>query len=223
MAAIQSPRMTWSDMDNLKWVFDGIGVAVIVLILGVIGYFIKRRTEKRDLPEGAKSETASIVQKGNGVATVQQGQTGSGHVINVNAPVTSLSVGNSETKQPDPIQTRTVSLSLRQIKDDIASVPPYQRRDKQRYYIGQQIDWQGKLASVHPEDKDGNVSVMLNIEGQVIKGLAIVPVSDLCSCDVPLDKYPQLKFLPEGSPVRITGKIAGFVLTVDIEDATLYF
>ncbi len=205
------PMTNGSEANSWQWIFSGIGVFAI----GVLWHYFKRRKGKLAVPTGAKSQMASIVQKGDGV--IQSGQTGAGHVVNINAPVGNISVGDSQPKQPDLIQsnTRSPTLTLSQIRNDIESAPPYQQEDRKRCYVGQRIDWQTKLFSVKREDKDGNVDVTLKTE-------EIEHNSELCGCVVRLDHYPELKVLPRGTRIRVVGKILRVGLVTDIEDATLY-
>jgi hypothetical protein len=69
-----------------KWAFgvffSGIGVFIIERL-----YKHFRRKRLSRVPQRTDSASASVVQKGDGATTVQQGRTETGHVVNINAPV----------------------------------------------------------------------------------------------------------------------------------------
>ena len=87
-----------------------------------------------------------------------------------------------------------------QIFDAIESLPPFQRAGAKDHYLGIEICWLGRFASIHPSEDDCyslSLSVRANGGG-----------APFVSCEVSLSEYPKLKVLLENHPVWIRGKIS---------------
>jgi hypothetical protein len=103
--------------NNRQWIFEGIGV----LLIGAIGKFLYSHFKKSE-PKA-----------------VQQGTTGAGHVVNVNAPVTgNLTVGDglanhpaakSETPSNLPAVASTLAPSLSTVTAKEMSAPEQMHRN----------------------------------------------------------------------------------------------
>lgn len=92
--------------ENKQWVFSGIGVFILGLLVSFVVYLYRKHKgfSPASRPE-QEAPTASVVQKGDGAATIQQGRSESGHVINIHAPAGNVSLGNvGATGQPPPPQ-----------------------------------------------------------------------------------------------------------------------
>ena len=119
-----------------------------------------------------------------------------GHVTIGNLATTKL-----ETAEPVKERTGMHIFTLEEIKDRIKAAPPFQQDDVRQHYVGLTIDWQTKLDSVEKADGD-NLKVYLSVydkDGRYV---------GLCTCNVPLIKYPELKVLHRNHPVRVVGRIA---------------
>lgn len=83
-------------MDGIKqWmldnkIFSGLAGVILIMVGGVIAYFYKRRNSREVLP----------------ASTVQQGQVGTGNVVNVQGSVGNLAVGAAGPVNPSAEQVR---------------------------------------------------------------------------------------------------------------------
>ena len=187
-----------SIQDNRQWIFDGIGVVVVV----AIGKFLYFRLGKKDKP-------ASVH---------QTGQTGTGHVIQVNAPVSgNLTVGDATTNHPvasTPVP-KSSTITAKQIQNDIQLAPPFQQGERARYYEGLPIDWNCRyMLSTKAEDDVVVITLDCWNDGILFA----------CHCEVLLSEYPRLKILPAKTSIRIVGTL-GKVSASEavIKDAKLFF
>ncbi len=179
--------------DNRQWIFDGIGV----LAIGAIGKVLYSHFKK------------------SGPATVQQGTTGVGHVVNVNAPVAgSLTLGDAVAGHSAAPPQKSKTITAREIQKAIAAAPQFQQDEMAKFYYGQPIDWDCRFWIIHKrgDDKVGLTLVFNSLH------------SPTCYCVVPLSEYPQLKVIADNTPVRIIGTVGwADVNTIGNKDPKLYF
>ena len=108
---------------------------------------------------------------------------------------------SEKTKLPSPPAVNKSSLmdqSLQAIYEDIDSRPPFQQEDAKKYYIGTLIRFEGVLHFLN-RLSDNEVSMTLR-QGQntmYTRVKFVVNVTD----------YPKFKFIHEGTPVSVVGKI----------------
>lgn len=197
--------------------FDGIGGLAITALAGLFYHLFWK--PKKDKPVGA----AVVIGDG---ATIQHGTKGTGHTIIVNAPVAGgLTVGDAvagqpavknEMQSPPPaVIAKLSTVTAKEIRDALQSVPPFQQGEIKEFYIGQPIDWNCSLSSAN-KLKGGRVDVSLNCEDGS---------SMTCHGEVLLREYPQLRVLPTRKPVRITGTVKKFsgLYHIWVKDAKLYY
>ena len=93
----------------------------------------------------------------------------------------------------------------------IDDVPPYQREEVAKHYVGLLVRWKGELRSASPS-KGKKIALLLSRQQM---GSVIV------ECSVNESDYPSLKVMKEGTLVVIQGKIArisyGHVVLKDAE------
>jgi hypothetical protein len=115
-------------------------------------------------------------------------------------------------------ENHTTNITFEEIKNRIEAAPPFQRNDIKQYFMGLTVDWQTRLYSVEKADED-DLHVSLYVDDKDNRYVGI------CTCNVPLVKYPELKILHKDHPIRIVGKIARIqeANIALIEEPTLFF
>lgn len=172
---------------NKPWVFSGIGVAVVTWV-GLLLWYLRSRLRTAPAPP--------VVVQPVG-----------------NAPPLVLLV--AAAPQPEP--PHRMDVSAQSIFDALRNLPPLQREDVSRRYLGLRVDWRAKLASATSE-KDGSVELLLSVPLEPY-------VAFYVKCWVPLAEYRELGITPEGAPIRVVGKIRQFLshTAVVLRDVELYF
>ncbi len=108
-------------------------------------------------------------------------------------------------------QAKTGSLEPSEIFKEIETQPPLMRPQAARAYCGLEGDWPLTFANAQ-EGRSGEAHLYFNFEPhdmRVIRG------------NVSLRKYPQLRQLHVGAPVRVRGKIQkvdAFFINLEIRD-----
>lgn len=92
---------------------------------------------------------------------------------------------------------RIVKLSYSEILKSVNMAPPMQRAGVCKNFVGIRVQWDASFYS-GSEESDGKFKVWLK-PGDVNLGLIV--------CEVSAADYPELKVLPEESPIRIIGNI----------------
>jgi hypothetical protein len=105
------------------------------------------------------------------------------------------------------------TISYKEIVDHIDSLPPLQRQDVEKHYVGVTVDWETTFRGAR-KYSDGLVSLSLNA----------CEIGHWVRCVVPLEQYPELGVMREGARVRVTGKIKELDVTaIVLENAYLRF
>ncbi|MBI3321086.1 MAG: hypothetical protein HYZ91_02325 [Candidatus Omnitrophica bacterium] len=97
------------------------------------------------------------------------------------------------------------------IFDEVQAQPPLMRPQAARAYQGMEGDWSLTFANAQ-EGRSGEAHLYFNFEPHGMK---------LIRGNVPLRKYPQLRQLQVGAPVRVHGriqKVDTFFINLEIRD-----
>jgi len=98
---------------------------------------------------------------------------------------------------------------------EIEAQPPLMRQQAARAYCGIESDWLLTFANAK-EGRPGEAHLYFNVEPHAIMKMVSGTVS--------LRKYPQLRQLQVGAPVRVRGKIQKvdpFFINLEIQDLVL--
>lgn len=169
-------------LDNKEWIFSGIGVAVIGVLITIL---------RRKSPE---------------------------------SPQVMVHVSNTDKTQSEDIQSVDVShvsierispITFKDIQKAIDEATPFQRQQVGKNFIGIMVEWDGFLSHVY-DAQDDMVKLMLTTE----KKMSLSAIH----CEVPLNQYREISVLPEGTRIRIQGKIeTAERYHVYLTDARLFF
>jgi len=116
-----------------------------------------------------------------------------------------------QTQSPSPPNTQQsflIDQPLHLIFEDIDSRPPFQQEDIKKHYIGSLIRFEGVLHFLHRRE-DNEVRVTLR-QGQN----TMYPRVNFV---VNVTENPKFKFIHEGTPIIVVGKIT----ELSVSDATL--
>ena len=117
----------------------------------------------------------------------------------------------TQTDSSPKRQTKTRSLEPSAIFKEIEAQPPLMRSRAARAYQGMEGDWPLTFANAQ-EERSGEAHLYFNFEPH---GLRMI------RGNVSLRKYPQLRQLHVGTPVRVRGKIQKvdtFFIELEIRD-----
>lgn len=108
-------------------------------------------------------------------------------------------------------QTRVSALEPSAIFKEIEAQPPLMRPQAARAYRGMEGDWPLTFANAQ-EGRSGEAHLYFNFEPHAMRMISGI---------VSLRKYPQLRQLEVGTPVRVRGriqKVDAFFIELDIRD-----
>lgn len=117
----------------------------------------------------------------------------------------------TQTNSSPKRKTKVRSLELSGIFKEIEAQPPLMRPQAARAYQGMEGDWPLTFANAQ-EGRSGEAHLYFNFEPH---GLRMI------RGNVSLRKYPQLRQLHVGAPVRVRGKIQKvdtFFIELEIQD-----
>lgn len=102
---------------------------------------------------------------------------------------------------------RLSQVTFDDIEKMIDSVPPMQRADTAKSYVGLKVEWDSYLRSADKRD-NGKVSLRLAVDKDY-RGRSVL-------CEVPAEEYRVLGILPKGAHIRVSGEISK-ASTFDVE------
>jgi len=165
-----------------------------VTILLTIGVFIKRKFFRKQRYAGDVSDSQQITVHIHPSGTIE----------------------TSEKADIVPIK-RISPLKFSEIRDAIKQAPPLQKDESRKSFIGINVEWDAYLKSAS-KDKRNVASLWLAPGPKEVDRLSTI------RCKVSLDDYRELGILPEGSKIRVQGKIAeADEYDVELVDAKLFF
>ena len=169
---------------NKEWLFSGVGVVALGLLFSVLRNRIFR----------PKSPAPSAI-----VQDSYEPPPGSPVYLAPSVP--------AQVK-------RTNTIELTQITAALEKVPPLQKADLIKYYIGLSVQWEALLWSAEKKDDD-NVRVVLDFGSKNTK---------LVYCSVRLSNYRELGVMERGTPITVIGRISELSATsASLEDVQLFF
>lgn len=176
---------------NKEWLFSGAGVTILVALYAIIRKLLLR---KRSRP-------------GTDVRSL---------TIHLNPSSLPATTDVAEKKQLVPLG-KFSSLSFSRIGDMIESVPPLQKDEIKKNFVGIRVSWDAYLKNAR-KSPEGIVTLRLSPGPAASHRLYTI------LCQVALDDYRELSILPEGAHMRIEGEIASAdVWDVELSDVKLYF
>ena len=119
----------------------------------------------------------------------------------------------TEVREP-PVSILT--LSPRQILDEISAAPPFQRGDKAGCYAGLEVRWTLQFSAIEPDKWDTALHRLVFLEASRNVTLVLTRVK--------LANYPRLKTLSEGEMVVVCGAIEKISrLSIELTNVRLQF
>jgi len=116
-------------------------------------------------------------------------------------PVTVLAPPQPGMEEKKAVVERPVhKIDFAEIKNNVKSLPPYQRERVLKEYIGLRIEYTGSLSSVRSLVK-GRILIYLR---DSLSSLSVV------SAEVSEEEFPEFKVMAEGTLVTIVGEIVNF-------------
>jgi hypothetical protein len=177
---------------NKEWLFSGVGVTVFI---GLFALVKKILSKKRIQPgtEIAHNMTIHLIPSSDGCAVCPVGE-------KTLVPLEKLS-----------------SLSFSMIGEMIEAIPPLQKDEAKKNFVGIRVSWDAYLKSAS-KDAEGIVTLWLS-PGPVASHRLYTIL-----CQVALDDYRELSILPEGAHMRVEGEIAkADTWDVELSNVKLYF
>lgn len=169
-------------LDNKEWIFSGIGVAVI----GILITILRRKSTK----------SPQVVIHVSGTDQTQSEE------------IQSVDVSPVSIERISPITFEDISKAINE-------APPFQRQQVAKNFVGIRVEWDAFLKGAYG-DKDDMVRLRLTTNKKM-------PL-DTIHCKVPLSQYSELGVLPEGTRIRIQGKIEeADTYDVSLADVRLFF
>lgn len=118
----------------------------------------------------------------------------SAHVVPANGKYPSLNKVDEKNKDIS-------NLTVEEIVTAINSVPPYQKDEMSKKYIGIRVDWVGYLKDVMEDPRDRQkVMVKFNVSSQAILGYTFWLSENP-------ENFPEIRVLKRESPIRVVGDI----------------
>jgi hypothetical protein len=181
--------------DSLKWLFDGLGAAVLVAICGFLWRRLSKKTPRAD---GRTSSATVQVSHNNAVALTFANGASVGAPVIIGSTIT-----HNETHvavQPEQAPIRKVSFPTPlEIQHAVDQTPPFQQDERRRHFIGQKVQWPVHFYSVDPARGGGYDASFYFRENYD---------SEMVACWVDVDEYPMLKIIKRGHVVWIRGEIS---------------
>lgn len=124
---------------------------------------------------------------------------------------------NSSAKKDD-LELKMSEPTPMQIYEEIDKVPPLQRQDVARRYIGIKVDWELIFSSASLIEKDQAVILFDSAPANKVNLMSV-------RCLVKLSDYQELSIMKSGKKVRVTGTISGIglLLFVELKDVKLTY
>jgi hypothetical protein len=204
--------------DSLKWLFDGVGAAVLV----AIGSTVWRQYSKNIPMTKSRADTTATVVKAfhNNTAALrlEKEATVSAPIIVGSNNITTHNVTNAAT-QPEhiPIRQRKASHPTPvEIHDAVKKSPPFQQDECWSHFIGLKVEWPVEYYNVRHQGSRTDYCVNLifreNHQQMTVR------------CTVNIDDYPILKIVGRNHLVWIRGEIELLDdVIIMLRDATLEF
>ncbi len=191
--------------ENKEWLFSGIGATALA---GFFAFFSKTKPKKQtttntNFTETATSVTGTKINAGNITnIIVNNGSNAAAEIKNHHSTILSGKAKSS------------LNMSVDDILNDIASRPPFQQDEVQKHYIGTYIDFSGVLRVLHKHN-DKEITVSLGLESDYGTKVRF---------NVDVNDFPTFKFMRQGTPVSVTGRIQGFTILneIKLEDIILH-
>lgn len=179
-------------LKNKEWLFSGLGVTVLIAIIALV----------------KKSFSKKITQP---IAEASPNMT-----IHLNLGTDNNILPVTDEKNIIPLE-KLSSLSFSKIGEMIEAVPPLQRDETKKHFVGIKVSWDGYLKSAS-QNTEGIVTLRLSPGNALTDGLYTI------LCQVALDDYRELSILPKGSHIRIDGEIIKTdKYDVELSNVKLYF
>lgn len=178
---------------NYEWIFSGIGVLILTLILN---WVLRKRKSSISYVKNNKisSESGSnVIVSGSNVNSVQ---------IITNKIHESLLLGKSK------VNDVIIDIDPNTIKEEINNAPAFQQDNIGNNYIGIKIRWNLELYSIRKNN--GQISS--------INFYPIKQTGPLITIEADIEDYPFLKFAKRDSLFEVEGKIvicSSFNITIE--------
>jgi hypothetical protein len=193
-------------LKNKEWMFSGIGVAIILLI---INYFSQKKSTKtskdiESIPSSVKQpevfEVKQINSKGDDDTDTDK-----------------LSRSDNEQETYITKQSYITQEDARRITRELDEMPPLHIDDVTKNYIGFNVDWITEYFSAH-KIKDDLIGVRVFIEASgTVRPIVI-------HFQVYLSEYKQFSILKSGDKIRVTGQIVKFEpYIIELSNVRVFF
>ncbi len=100
-----------------------------------------------------------------------------------------------------------------EILKQIEEVPPFQKTQKESFFIGLNIQWKCTYGFI-VEQNENQIAIMLKSRGEI----------PWIFCSVSLEKYPEFKILKKNKLIWIAGKISCIesnVISLEVQNLTI--
>jgi hypothetical protein len=168
-------------MNNKEWLFAGAGIILIVEIYKLFMNNLNKKESK--VPVDASVQVNTHVSPNINVSPS----------IHINLKDVDLDPQNNAALKKANGQT---SLTATEIGERLANLPPFQKEDALKHYIGLSVDWEMDFSSAKKNGED-LVRVILNNSGKF----------SFASFSVKLSEYPEIKVMLKAKKIRVQGKI----------------
>jgi hypothetical protein len=210
------PSMQWLN-DNKQWIFDGLGAAIIIAILG---FFFKRFSGSKKDSNSTLSSQKNEVSNTNTNQLIVQLHPGAIEPRQAVFPSTRTvdEVETIQIKSEKPVSlTRITKLTPKEIRKAINNVPLLMKDKLVKQYDGMAVEWNAELLSANPTGSN-SARLVLQVIGENKAD------KDFAACTVSLDDYKELKIANAGMVIKVVGEIEDVEsMYFELKNVKLYF
>jgi ABC-type amino acid transport system permease subunit len=181
--------------DNRQWLFDGIGAAVVIAILGFFASCIfgtkKDSAQPLQKTEISNNNTNQIIVQLNATETKGKEEIASKKI--------SSEIIQTNITTPIPL-TKITRLTPKGIIEAIKKAPLLMQSNMAEQYYGLTVEWSAELVSADPEENN-----MVRLFLDVTEGER--SADEFARCEVSLNDYKELKIAHKGTKIKIMGEV----------------
>lgn len=182
---------------NKEWLFSGIGVFALSLIIAYVRFLYLRRLPRVAVQGHERISPPASNTSAMGLTANQSAQ----HALPAISPLpfntSATELTANQSTQHAPGAERVSAIAIKEITSAIKNAPPLQREFVAKHYEGILVQWHARLFTARRRDNDV-VQLALDFpDGS----------NDLVWCDVHRSDYPELSVLLKGAPITVVGRI----------------